>query len=151
MWFMTHILNPIVRLILRSPLHLLLSAAVMLITVRGRKSGKEYTIPVQYVQSQDDVYVVPGTPERKTWWRNLRGGAPVSVRLRGRDLNAQAAVLAGEADRAAIAEALRQFLRRFPAAARSYQVRRMPDGMFNAEDIQAAASRLIVVRLALDD
>ncbi len=150
MWFMTHIFNPMVRLILRSPFHQLLSASLMLITVRGRKSGKEYVVPVQYVQTDNVVYVVPGTPERKTWWRNLRGGAAVSVRLRGRDLNAQAAVLAGEADRATIAEALLQYLQRFPVAARSYQVRRAQDGTFDAEDIQAAATRLIVVRLMLD-
>ncbi len=75
MWFMNKIANPFVKLILRSPLHGWMSAAVLLITYRGRKSGKEYTLPVQYVQDGNNVYIVPGFAEKKTWWRNLKGGA----------------------------------------------------------------------------
>jgi hypothetical protein len=47
MWFMNKIANPFVRLILRSPLHGLFSAALLLITYLGRKSAKEYTLPCQ--------------------------------------------------------------------------------------------------------
>ncbi len=47
MWFMNKVANPFVRLILRSPLHGTMSAGLLLITYHGRKSGKEYTLPVQ--------------------------------------------------------------------------------------------------------
>jgi hypothetical protein len=77
MWFMNHLVNPIVRLILRSPVHRLLSGSIALITYRGRKSGKTYTLQAQYVQADGLIYILPGAPEQKTWWRNLRGGAPV--------------------------------------------------------------------------
>ena len=78
--------NPAVRLLLRSPLHPLVSGQLALITVTGRRSGRSYTIPVGYGLRDDIVNIPVGWPARKRWWRNLRGdGAPVRVRLRGRE------------------------------------------------------------------
>jgi hypothetical protein len=84
--------NPVVRLVLSSPLHPLLSRSLALIAVTGLKSGRHYTFPVGYKQEGDRVTIGVGWPERKLWWRNLRGGAPVRVRLRGtvRDGHAEA-------------------------------------------------------------
>ena len=148
MWFMNHLINPIVRLILRSPVHRLLSGSIVLITYHGRKSGKTYTLPVQYVQADKLIYILPGAPEQKTWWRNLRGGAPVQLHLCGHVLSAQAEVLAGDANGDEIRGALNSYLRRFPASARIHHVRRIPDGSFEAADLQAATRQMIVVRFA---
>jgi hypothetical protein len=82
--------NPLVRLVLSSPLHPLLSRSLALITVTGLKSGRTYTFPVGYKQEGDRVTIGVGWPERKRWWRNLRGGAPVRVRLRGNIRSAHA-------------------------------------------------------------
>jgi deazaflavin-dependent oxidoreductase (nitroreductase family) len=149
LWFMNHVSNPIVRLILRSPFHGLFSGSLMLISFRGRKSGKEYTVPVQYAQTGDMIYVVPGAPELKTWWRNLRGGAPVRLHLRGQDLNARAEVL-DDTNRDATADALRTYLARFPVAASAHHVRRAPDGAFDADDLQTAAAQMVVVSVRLE-
>ena len=79
--------NPAVRLLLRSPLHGVLSRGLALITVTGRRTGRSYTIPVGYRRSGDRVTIVVGWPERKRWWRNLRGaGAPVRLRIRGEEM-----------------------------------------------------------------
>ena len=79
--------NPAVRLLLRSPLHRLASAQLALITVTGRRSGRTFTIPVGYSQEGGSVRIPVGWPERKLWWRNLRGeGAPVRLRIRGREV-----------------------------------------------------------------
>ena len=75
--------NPLVRMLLRSPLHGVLSAQVALITVTGRRSGRGFTFPVFYEQDGDRVTVTVGWPERKLWWRNLRDGGRVGMRLRG--------------------------------------------------------------------
>ena len=75
--------NPLVRGLLRSPFHRVLSGRLALITVTGRRSGRTYTIPVGYRRSDGRVEIVAGWPERKRWWRNLRGGAPVRIRLAG--------------------------------------------------------------------
>lgn len=131
LWFMNHVSNPIVRLILRSPFHSLFSGSLMLISFRGRKSGKEYTVPVQYAQTGDMIYIVP-----------------VRLRLRRQDLEARADVL-DDANRDAIMGALRLYLARFPAAASAHHVRRTPDGTFNVDDLQAAAAQMVMVRVTL--
>ncbi|HKP88609.1 MAG TPA: nitroreductase/quinone reductase family protein [Thermoleophilaceae bacterium] len=82
--------NRAVRGILRSPLHGLLSRRLALIAVTGRRSGRVYTIPVGYSRDGDLVTIGVGWPDRKVWWRNLRDGAPVRIRLRGVDRSGQA-------------------------------------------------------------
>jgi hypothetical protein len=62
----------------------------MLITVRGSKTGREYTTPVNYVREDATLTVVSHTD--RSWWRNLGEGARVSVTLKGRKLIGWAAV-----------------------------------------------------------
>ena len=50
--------NPIVAAILRSPLHAAMSNSTMLLTFSGRKSGRTYTTPVNYVRDGDELLVV---------------------------------------------------------------------------------------------
>ena len=86
-WFavQNRTVNPVVRAVLRSPLHRLLSGRLALITVTGSRSGRRYTIPVGYRREDGRVVVTVGWPERKRWWRNVRGGAPVAIRFAGED------------------------------------------------------------------
>ncbi len=83
---LTNIFNPLIILLLPSPLHMLVSKSTLLMTFTGRWSGKSYTTPVNYVLDGDILYIV--SQRGRNWWRNLRGGAPVSVRLLGRNLDA---------------------------------------------------------------
>jgi hypothetical protein len=88
--------NRLVAGLLRSPLHALVSGRLMLITVTGRRSGREHTLPVIYERSGDVLNVPVMWAERKLWWRNLRdGGARVLVRLRGRELRAHGEAVVG--------------------------------------------------------
>lgn len=80
--FFNAIAKPVVVLVLRSPVHVLLSRHLLLLTVTGRKSGKRYTFPVGYVLDGDRLRVV-SRPDHG-WWRNLAGEAPVDVLLRGK-------------------------------------------------------------------
>ena len=141
------LINPVVRPVLRSPLHGLLSRALMLLTIRGRRSGRFYTIPVQYAREGNTVIVYPGRPAEKTWWRNLAGGADVTVRIKGRDLEGHAVAVTD--DREAIADGLRIWLRRFPSAARRLGVARDPDGRPDPQDLARAAERIVIVRIEL--
>jgi hypothetical protein len=81
--------TPLVRLVLRSPLHPLLSGRLALITVTGRRTGRTYTIPVGYRREGATVTITVGAPERKRWWRNLTNPAQVRIRLRGTELSAR--------------------------------------------------------------
>lgn len=65
--------NPAIRALLRSPLHGLASRQLVLLTVTGRRTGRTYTIPTEYRRDGEGVVIPVGWPERKRWWRNLRG------------------------------------------------------------------------------
>lgn len=78
--------NPIVLALLHSPLHDLLDKQTMSITVTGRKSGKCYTFPVSYMRDGENLLII--TQKDRKWWKNLRGGAPVTVFLKGHSLRA---------------------------------------------------------------
>ena len=82
--------NPVVRVVLSSPLHPLLSRGLALITVTGRRSGRRYTFPVGYHQAGERVLIDVGWPERKLWWRNLTDGGHVELRIRGNRRTGQA-------------------------------------------------------------
>ncbi len=47
--------NPIVRILLRSPMHMFWSNSLMLITFTGRRSHREFTTPVRYVRLDQTV------------------------------------------------------------------------------------------------
>ena len=75
--------NRAIEALLRSPLHALAGRHLALITVTGRRSGAQHTFPVGYRSSGEALTIPVMWPERKLWWRNLREGAPVRMRLQG--------------------------------------------------------------------
>ena len=95
-------INPFVSAILRSPLHTLLSGRLLLLTFTGRKTGTQFTIPVGYTREGDTLIIFSS----KSWWKNLRGGARVAVRLRGSRNTGTAAVIEDRAAKLAAAEQL---------------------------------------------
>jgi deazaflavin-dependent oxidoreductase (nitroreductase family) len=87
---MMRFFNPVIRALLRSPVHGLLSGQILLLTYTGRRSGRQYTLPVGYLRDGDALLVVSQHSELKQWWRNLRDGAPVTVLLRRERVSARA-------------------------------------------------------------
>ena len=76
--------NGIVLAVLRSPFHRLLSGVALELRYTGRRSGREYVLPVQYARRGDQLVLWPQDAARKSWWRNFRDPAQVSMRLAGR-------------------------------------------------------------------
>ena len=111
--------NRLVAALLRSPLHRLFSRSLMLLTVRGRRSGEPHTFPVQYARENDAVYVYPANHERKVWWRNLLEPAPVRLRIAGAELRGIGRALRASDDPAAVAAGTALYLRRFPRLAQT--------------------------------
>ncbi len=143
MWY-----NAIMAGLLRSPLHRLLSQSTMLMTYSGRKSGKVYSTPMNYVRTREagaEVLITTSYRQR-TWWRNLRGGVPVVVRVQGEALKAQAEALE---DDLKVAEGLGRFLELVPAWAKYYRVKLDPNGKPNAADVAEAAKTRVVIRTRL--
>ena len=150
MWFMNKIANPFVRLILRSPVHGLMSAAVLLITYRGRKTGQEYTLPAQYARDRNNIYIIPGYPEKKTWWHNLKNGMDVTLLLKGQILCGRGTLLERQADEDEMLNALSLYLQRFPSSAKIHNVRLGEGGRPNAEDLHHAIQSIKLVRVKLN-
>ena len=81
---MSKLVNPFTRALLRSPVHDLLSDRIVLLSLRGNRSGRRLSIPVNYLLDDEDVLTILSL-RRRAWWRNLRGGAPLTALLAGRE------------------------------------------------------------------
>jgi hypothetical protein len=137
------ILNRVMKLMLRSPFHGVISKRIMLITFTGRKSGRAFTTPVTYVRDGEIIRVF----SNQRWWRNLIDGAPVVLRLRGMDVPGFATV---EQDKATVLSEIRQFLTQ-AGVKRAFMINLElgQDGEPTDEQIAYAARGHVVVRVRL--
>lgn len=71
--------NRCVVRVLESRRHGLLDSSLVVLRIRGARTGRTFEIPVQYATTKTGIVVYPGHAERKTWWRNL--DKPASVRV----------------------------------------------------------------------
>ena len=129
--------------VLRSPFHGMLSDGMMLLTVRGRRTGRLFTTPVGYSREGDSLWV--STSRDRIWWRNLQGGADVQLLLKRKLVNARAET---ELDDSAVEARMYEYLRRVPMAAKSLGIR-IENGNANPEDIARTANERLFVRIAL--
>ncbi|HEX7658167.1 MAG TPA: nitroreductase/quinone reductase family protein [Pseudonocardiaceae bacterium] len=143
--------NPIVIALLRSPLHWPLSRSVLLITVRGRRTGRPYTLPVVYAKIGSTILIVPGDPEHKTWWRNLREPATVELLLRGREVTGVGRAIRAQDDLTTVADAMRDYLAAFPPSAAQRGLTVVEHEVIDDETtLRAAVANDVIVRVDLD-
>jgi deazaflavin-dependent oxidoreductase (nitroreductase family) len=138
---MPPLMNNTMKFVLRSPLHGIISKYLLLITFTGRKSGKTYTTPVSYFQQDDQVTIFT----HANWWKNLRGGAPVTLCIRGRELRGIAEPVAE--DKQAVAAGLTAHLRKSP-----FDARLTIDDHGNpaADDVEKAVQTVVMIHVRLD-
>lgn len=78
------LINPLVAVAARTPLRPLFGPDTVLLTVTGRKTGKQFTFPVWAVRRDGGYRISIGASGRKVWWRNLTGeGGPVTIERGG--------------------------------------------------------------------
>ncbi|CAN0458425.1 unnamed protein product, partial [Phaeothamnion confervicola] len=77
------LINPVIRILLSSPLHRLLSDSLMLIRFKGRRSGREFVTPVRYIRHGNTIECFTGRTNQ--WWRNMGDGSDVVLRIAGKD------------------------------------------------------------------
>jgi deazaflavin-dependent oxidoreductase (nitroreductase family) len=135
------IVNVIVRLLLRSPLHFLMSNSVLLINYVGRKSGVQYSTPVRYMASGSTIRCFTSTEVQ--WWRNLQVNSEVSLVVAGTERSYTAKVLTPDPPR--IQALLAEFLAVYPQDAVYQEIRINSDGSLNREDLTKALHRAVVV------
>jgi hypothetical protein len=136
--------NPFMKVILHSPLHPFLSKNTVVIFVSGRISGVTYSLPVNYQQQGDIVWITSMCD--RTWWKNLREGAKVSLRLRGKDFDGWGEVFE---DNKEVAEYLKQYLHLQPAYAKYFDIGIDAGGELYVEDLTKAAENRVMVRVTL--
>lgn len=73
--------NPLMRYLLRTPLAGGLRKQFMVLSFKGRKTGREFMIPVSAHHIDGDLYALIGS----VWKVNFRGGGPASVLYEGRE------------------------------------------------------------------
>ena len=86
------VLNAVMRILLRSPLHRLRSGRVVLLGFRGRRSGRRYLMPVSYWEPRPSQVVCLTSATWSRWWQNL-DGAEVVVWLRGHERSGHAELI----------------------------------------------------------
>ncbi|MBI3760387.1 MAG: nitroreductase family deazaflavin-dependent oxidoreductase [Chloroflexi bacterium] len=136
--------NPFVKLLLRSPLHSVIGEGVMLIQYTGKRSGKPHTVPVNYLRDGDVLWTI--SQRERVWWRNLRGGARVTVLIDGQEAQGMGDVIA---DDESVAASLMDYLRKVPQLAKYIGVRLDPAGTPAADDVTRAARCRVMVRIEL--
>jgi deazaflavin-dependent oxidoreductase (nitroreductase family) len=135
--------NPAIRWILGSPLHGLLSGNLLSLTYVGAKSGKRRTVPLSYVTVGGRLYLCTRS---SLWWRNLRGGRPVEIRLRGRRVAATPEII--DLNSTEALDALRAFLTVNPRTGEMlYRVRSDANHRPIEDDLRREVLRSVVVRL----
>ena len=140
------LLNRIMKMLLHSPLHALMSGSIMVVYFTGRKTGRRGSTPVRYLRDDDGLYCLTGRETR--WWPNFLAAAPVELQVAGKRLSGSAQALPDDAD--AKTAALRIMLARFPSDAAYHGMALKRGQTPTDEQIKSAVARDVLVRFALD-
>lgn len=132
--------NDFVKFFLKTPLRVFLGNT-MLITVTGCKTGRKYSTPVGFYREGDDLWIL--TSRDRTWWRNLRNGANVSLLLGGKNVDAFAKA---ELDEEAVRKHLLDYVQRIPMAVKSLRIQ-VENKIPNPADIQRLAKDRLFVKV----
>ena len=84
LWFL---INPFVAWLARSPFHFTISHQLLIIQFEGRKSRKQYLVPVSYHKHGSSYTCV--TLRSNIWWRNLKELSHTKIWLKGKLIDAQ--------------------------------------------------------------
>jgi hypothetical protein len=96
--------NPLLRAVLRSHWHRVLSGRLLVLTYAGHRSGRTFSIPLRYAELPDRrVVIVAVRPRRKLWWRSFAAPLDATALLRGRHVTVVGRLVDGEARDEALA------------------------------------------------
>lgn len=143
--WLTKIGNSFMSWILRSPLHSIISRNMALVSVQGKKTGQWYRLPVNYQRSGETVYMT--SYKYRTWWKNLRGGAQVVIRIQGVDFNGQAHV---HESPQGVTEGLKSYFKLAPESARYFSVSLNERGEPDPADLARIVPGRVVIEVTLE-
>jgi hypothetical protein len=95
------VVSPLMRLLLRTPLGGPLRNQMMVVSFTGRKTGRQYSIPLSAHQIDNDLYAITSAK----WKYNFRDGAPAEVLHKGKTTTMRGELIQ---DRAIVADVSRR-------------------------------------------
>ena len=145
--FYNRLVNPVMRGLLRSPLHGLASGNIAILHFTGRKSGRRINTPLSYVRESGRVLFL--SSRNTHWWKNFRDGErAVEVEIAGERLPGKAVL--HEGDSQPLRDGVTRFLTALPRDAMVYGIKLDKQKRPLATSVAAAAERLILVEVRLD-
>jgi hypothetical protein len=114
---------------------------VGLLSFKGRKTNKLYTIPVSYHRQDDTVTII--TKRQRKWWHNFESPIEVELRLAGHMYTGKAEI---EADDHETLEFMTEYLKTRPIDAKAYGLAR--DEITNGK-IARIIPHIVVIRIAI--
>ena len=146
--FYRYFLNPIMRTLLRSPLHGITSQNIGIVHFKGRKSGRQLSTPLSYTREGDTIRLLSNQNTR--WWLNFRGkDVKVEMEIARQRLPGTAVLLEGDSE--ALREGVRRFIRALPRDAKVYGLQLDANREVVETSLTAIADQLILVEIRLDN
>ena len=136
--------NTIMRPLLKSPLHALLSSRLMLLSYVGGKTGRKYVFAVGYFPWDDgDVLMLSSA----NWPKTINSANNIQVLIKRRWLHAEPTVIRQDDQKADILGEFAQ--RNGPKAAKGLMLGLPGDRQPDRQELLAAAAKTTLVRFAL--
>lgn len=132
-----NLINPIIKLLLRSPLHSLISKNTMIIEYVGHKSGRVLSTPVSYVKKGNTIFSFADTTH--LWWKNLKVNGGVKLTIEGEVHKGNAQIIENQDE---IIESYNHFLNILPRSAKFSNVQ-LDDNNYPVMDDVIVASKKI--------
>jgi len=139
------LINPLVVLILRSPLHFLASKNLIFITFKGRKSKKTFNIPVSYHREGNELIAL--TLKQNLWWKNLKILNTTQIRLLGKKEDVGLTIV--DKDTHFIKEKMRELIIEKPIDAYFAKVKLDKNKFPIEEDLIKASQKHVVLKFTL--
>lgn len=130
--------NRLIALMLRTPLvQRVVGRTFALLIVTGAKTGRRYTVPVQYL-SRNGEFVV-GTLRTRQWWKNVRHHPDIEMRIAGTWVSGRARIASDDEERSL----LQDLLATEPKFAKFYGLEPDESGMVPDEDVERLLEHLV--------
>lgn len=143
MKYLFRFINPFVRVILKSPIHFILSHQILLFRVIGRKSKKIYEIPASYAHINDALVCV--TLRENLWWKNFIDIENQDIYFKGKKINKKISI--NFSDNNFVREKLKELIEHNPIDAFFAGVKLDRNKVPNSEDLDKAAKLHTVIIL----
>ena len=136
--------NPFLKSLLRTPLSGAARQQLMVLTFKGRKSGREYSTPVSAHRIDGQLFALGDAP----WTKNFRDGAPADVLHDGKSMSMHGELIT---DPATVADLAHRAAESYGAkkAQRMMGLNFRDDGIPSLQDFGQAVEKykLVAVRL----